>query len=377
MSVPSKGITLLVLLGLALTLWACAPAATPTPTSTKAPAVAPTKAAEPTKPPAPTPTVPPASTPTPKPANLKLGSVQGLAYTAAYVAIDKGFLAEQGINMEVENFRTVTEMIAPLTTRQLDVIIMPLSSALLAAADRGLELKTTAAANTSTGSFEHSWILLRKDLKDSGQVKTAADLRGMKIGIPSPASLGDQTAQMVVEQGGLKPADVDITVVPFADQAAAFSNKAIAASFTTEPQVAQIIQQGLAVKWLPTSPLFGGKVQMSMVVFGPSLLNDPDLARRWMVAYLKSVRYYLKALDSAQGREDVIKILTKYTLVKDAKLYEMVDMPYFDPNGIPDKKSIEIQYKWLVEKGLYTGKKTFDDILDLSFAGYASQKLGN
>lgn len=37
--------------------------------------------------------------------------------------------------------------------------------------------------------------------------------------------------------------------------------------------------------------------------------------------------------------------------------------------------SIEIQYEWLVEKGLYAGKKTFDDILDLSFAGYASQKL--
>lgn len=53
-----------------------------------------------------------------------------------------------------------------------------------------------------------------------------------------------------------------------------------------------------------------------------------------------------------------------------------MEMPYLDPNGVPDKKSMDAQYKSFVEKGLYKGKTTFDDMLDLSYGDYASQRLG-
>ena len=95
-----------------------------------------------------------------------------------------------------------------------------------------------------------------------------------------------------------------------------------------------------------------------------------------MNAYLKGVRDYLKAFTTKEGREDVIKILARYTPVTDPKLYDLMEMPYIDPNGQHDKKSVDVEYKWLVDKGLYTGKKTFDDMTDLSFADYAAQKLG-
>ncbi len=165
-------------------------------------------------------------------------------------------------------------------------------------------------------------------------------------------------------------------VLPFAEQAAAFGNKAIAASYSSEPFIARGIQEGFSVKWIPNSKFFDGKTQTATIIYGPALLKDRDLAQRWMVAYLKGVRDYLKAFTTKEGRDEVVNILVKYSTVKDPKLYDVMEMPYLDPNGGPDKKSMESQFKWFVDKGLYAGKKTFADIVDLSYAEYATQKLG-
>ena len=372
-----KGMLFVVLLVLlAVPLAACAPTAAPTPTPTVAPAPAPTKAAEATKPPAPSPTPLPAATPTPRPATLKFGGVQVVSEGGVYVAIEKGYFKEQGITMEVTNFRISSEAIAPMGTGQLDITNVPVSVPLLAAADRGLDLKVVAGVNQYRPNWENGWIVLRKDLKDSGQVKTPADLKGMKVATPSLAGLGEQLVQLLLEQGGLKPGEAEVVVLPFAEQVTAFANKAIAAGWATEPFIVRGIEQGVSVKWIPTSQFFGGTAQGSMIIFGPALSKDQDLARRWMVAYLKGARDYLKAFTTKEGRDEVVGILAKYTPTKDPKLYDLMEMPYLEPNGMPDKKSSDAQYQWFVDKGLYTGKKTMADITDLSFAEYAAQRLG-
>ena len=383
-----KWTMLSVFTGLIVAVASCAPAATPTPTPipkapTTAPATpaAPAKTAEPAKPAAAAPTpspkpAPAAPTPTPRPASIKFGSIQSAAFAAVYLTIDKGYFKEQGIDVEVIDFRTIQEVIAPLGTGQLDVTALPLSTPLMAAADRGIDLKMVAAASSTTSKFQHNWLMLRKDLKDSGQVKTAADLKGMKVAIPSQGSIGEQTVQLMLEQGGLKPGEAEVIVVPLTEQAPAFANKAIAASYTMEPQVARIIQEGFADKWMPVGSFYGGQAQTSVVVFGGTLLKDQDLARRWMIAYVKGIRDYLKAVTTKQGFDEVVKAVSKYTPVKDPKTYELMELPYVDPNGALDKKSVEAQFKWWVEKGLYTGKKTIEDITDLSYVDYAAQKLG-
>ena len=247
---------------------------------------------------------------------------------------------------------------------------------MLAAADRGIEMKIVADKGQSLPKWEFAWMNLRKDLADSKQVKTPADLKGMKIAIPSPGSLGDQTVQMALEQAGLKATDAEIIVLPFAEHAAAFANKGIAANYAVEPFIATGTQQGFSVKWIPNSQYFDGRTETATIIYGSAILKDQDLGRRWMIAYLKGIRDYLKAFTTKEGRDEVVNILVKYSTVKDPKLYDVMEMPYLDPNGTPDKKSMDAQYKWFVDKALYTGKKTFNDIIDLSYSEFATQKLG-
>jgi len=370
---------------LALTAAACAPGAAPTPTPTKPPA-APTKAAEAPKPagaaatptsaaPKPTP-APPTPTPTPKPASLKYGSSPATAYAGVYVALEKGFFKEQGIDLEVVNFRSIAEAVAPLGTGQLHAVGMPMASSLLAAADRGIELKLVADSGQNLPNWTTVWIMLRKDLSDSGQVKTPADLKGMKIASASPGGPGQMVLEKALAEGGLKLSDVELVTLPHADQVVALGNKAIAAGNTTEPYIVQGVQQGVSVKWIPQHKYFNGRSQAAFMVFGPQLAKDKELGQRWMMAYLKGVRAYMDAFGEKKiGRDEIVNILVKYTGT-DAKLYNVMEMPYLDPNGTPDRNSSDAIYKYFIDSGEYKGTTTLNNLLDLSFVEYAVQRLG-
>ena len=376
-----KGTVLVLISILALDLAACAPAAAPTPTPTKAPAAAPTtapaaaptKASEATKPPAATPATP-AATAIPRPANLKVGTIQTVADAGVYLAMDKGYFKEQGIDIELVTFRTIAEVIGPLSTGQLDVVITSISQPFLAANDRGLDLKIVASAGDSMPKWEFAWIVLRKDLAD--KVKTPADLKGQKLAILSQGSIADEIAQTLAEQGGLKTDDAERLVIPFAEQIPAYSNKAVAAGFTLEPLITLGVQAGAFTKWIPSSQVFGGRVTLGIIVYGPSMLKDQDVARRWMIAYLKGNREYLKAFTTKEGRDQAISAIVKYSTVKEPKLYDVIEMPYIDPNGQFDMKSLETQFNFYVEKKLYEGKKTLKDLMDTSYAEFAVQRLG-
>ncbi len=380
----SKQTLLTLWVGLALALAACAPAAPPPPTSTKAPVAAPTsapaaaatKAPEAVKPPAPAATQPPPPTPTPRPVTVKHGTISSAGDAGIFVAVEKGYFKEQGLTMELVPFAATAEMIPAVSAGQVDSITGPFSQGLLNALDRGIELKIATEVGMSQPNWEFGAIVLRKDLSDSGQVKTPKDLKGMKVANPTKGGMAEQSTGRMLEQGGLTMNDVEIVLLPQGDQAAAFANKGIAAGWILEPFITRVVQEKLAVKWIPLSQIFGGPVNSGIVTFGPTLVKDPDVARRWMVAKVKGVRDYLKAFTTGEGRAEVVNILTKHTSVKDPKLYEVMAMPYMDPNGWVNTRSLEDQYKWLVDMGLYTGKKTLKDILEPSFAEYAVQRLG-
>jgi len=369
---------LVILATLLLVLSACAPAAAPSPTPTAAPksaTVASTPTAAPPKPTAAPPTAAPAA-PTPKPVSLKFGSSGVLAYSGVYIAIEKGFFKEQGIDLESVIFQSGTQTVAPLGAGQLDVAGMSLSAGLFAAVDRGIDMKVVADASQDTPNWSTSWVVLRKDLADSGKVKSMTDLKGMKVAIPSPQGYGRMTIGLTLAEAGLKPEDVELVILPHADQAPALANKAIVAGFTVEPFIARGVQEGFSVKWIPAYKFFGGRAQSAFIVFGPQLAKNKELGQRFMTAYLKGVRTYLDAFEKKIGRDEVIRILAKQTDVKDPKLYDVMEMNYIEPNGVPDKKSMDAMYKWFVDSGEYKGKLTFADFTDLSMVDYAAQQLG-
>ncbi|MDP2727174.1 MAG: ABC transporter substrate-binding protein, partial [Dehalococcoidia bacterium] len=178
---------LMTLLGIA----ACAPQA-PVPTATKAAAPPATNTAQataaPTSPAAPTqaaatpkPTAPPAALQV-----VKVADLGAMGETPFYIALEKGYFKEQGIDAKFERFSTGGDEVPPLATGELHVGGGTAGAGLFNSLARGLAIKAVAMKSRPEIPNDTNWWMVRSDLKD--QIKTFADFKGRTVNMVSPAS---------------------------------------------------------------------------------------------------------------------------------------------------------------------------------------------
>jgi len=383
------------LLVLSVITSACVGAAAVTPTPTKSPAsatVAPTKApasatvvptqpaAKPTAAATATPAAPAAQASSPgKTTTVRFGSPGVESDSGVYIAMDKGYFKEVGLEVEIVKFQSGPMMIAPLSSGDLEVGGGVISPALLNAIDRGVALKMVGSKGASVKGFEFSRITIRKDLLDSGKVKDVKDVKGMKVAVPSVKSGAEAQVEYFLHQGGLTISDVEVIQLAFPDMIAAYANKAIDLAVQTEPTLNTAVQKGLAVRWAAgaMSAYYGtGEYQASTLVFSEPFSKNLDAARKFMVAYLKGVRDYNDAFAKGKNKDQVVSILTKYTPEKDPALFDQMEMPYLSPDGKINVPSMTMDLDYFKKMGYYTGNLTMGSIIDTQFVDYAQQQLG-
>src|SRR5437879_3189994 len=105
---------------------ACAPAPAAAPAkATAAPAASGATGGASAAPAASPPTAPEAGGATtaaaPAPATVKVGVVRTLTEAGIYIAMERGYFAEQGITLDLENFDTAAKAVPAVSTNQVDI----------------------------------------------------------------------------------------------------------------------------------------------------------------------------------------------------------------------------------------------------------------
>jgi NitT/TauT family transport system substrate-binding protein len=158
----------------------------------------------------------------------------------------------------------------------------------------------------------------------------------------------------------------------------ALANGAIDAASMIEPLLGAARERGLIGAWEQgrSSAAYGGVFQAGVLMYSGRLASQTDLARRFMVAYLQGVRAFNDAFVKGEGREEVVRILSEQTTLRDPAAYDRVQLAGLDPDGRIVRESLRHDLEFFRQQGYYTGSATFDDLIDLSFADYAAQQLG-
>jgi len=157
---------------------------------------------------------------------------------------------------------------------------------------------------------------------------------------------------------------------------AALGNGNIEAAYMTEPLATLAAERGVAVKWQGTGMHLPG-VTPALLSYAPSFIEEqPDVARRWMVAYLRGARDYNTAFRHGEGKADVVRILTENTTVKDPALYDRIGMSTIDPDGTINVASIADQAAWYAEHGLLPPGVDVTTLMDARFRDAALARLG-
>jgi NitT/TauT family transport system substrate-binding protein len=311
---------------------------------------------------------------------VRLGVAQTMSDAAYYVAQDKGYFRDEGIDLKLTTFNSAAGMVAPLGTGELDVGGGTVSAALYNAASRGVSVKIVADEGSMRPGYGYSSLLVRKDLVEGGRFKSFADLKGLKIAAAAPGSGSASAINEALKKGGLKFSDADVVYMGFPDQLAAFRNKAIDAGIANEPTMTLIRDEGLATRFAGNDTYYPGQVT-AVVLYSPDFIARRATAEAFMRAYLRGLRDYAAALKdgslSGPGAAAIIGILTARTPVKDAALYGRIVPTSADPDGRVNLATLQNDLAFYRAQGLVKNDKiAVEDVYDGSFAAAAVKALG-
>jgi NitT/TauT family transport system substrate-binding protein len=304
---------------------------------------------------------------------LKVGYVPVIS--PVYVSYEKGYFKEQGLDVELVPFDSGAKMVAALSAGQLDVGNGEVGPALLNALNQQFDIKIVMGAGSMPKGYGPNPFLVRKDLYDSGEVTSPADLAGKKIALNNPRGATEYLLSEVLKRGNLTLADIELVILPFPDMLVAFANQAIDAGILTEPLASRAVGEGDAVV------LIGGdaiveNMQISVMYFGKRLLEpaNREAGVRYLMGHLKGVR---EVYGDGWKKAEVAEIVSKYSNVP-VPVVQTSIKPYSEPNGaINETVIINLQEYYLAQDYLdYQEVIPLSEITDLSFLEETLERIG-
>jgi NitT/TauT family transport system substrate-binding protein len=355
-----------VVLGGLLGALACQPAAPAAPSGPRPTVVVAQPAAQ-----APSPTAPAAT-------KVRWGGQAVLTDSGAYIAFDRGYFQEEGIEFEYVNFASASDIVPALANGQLEVGALAVNLATFNALARGTGIRVVA----DRGIFRpgHGWIALvvRPDLVESGRFRTPADLRGLHMAVTPPlgATANAVAIARLLEREGVPEDTVQFTALPFPDMNPALANRAIDAAFQSEPLLSTALRQGIAVRIIGSDEIYPNQ-QLGVVAYGAAFMREqPEAARRFMVAYLRGVRDFVEAFSRDRDRAIVVQALIRHTPVKDPAVYDQMIPTGFNPDGYVNVDSMAIDQEWFAAQGRLSQRADLAAVVDHQYVEYALTRLG-
>lgn len=295
---------------------------------------------------------------------VKLGDLSAISNAAIYIAIDKGFFKEQGVLTEISNFASAAKMVPALVVGELEVSVGSASAGLFNAIAEKAPFRIVADKGQAREGTGFTLLTVRKDLVESGQVKTVKDLKGKKITILAKGNIQHYLLGKMAEEAGLTINDFELTFLDAPNQLKALETKAVDAAYAVEPWAARFEERGVAQRFRTPDQVKGlGPVQVGVIIYSGKFITErKSVAQRWMRAYLKAAELFHR-----NGTKDpeIATILEKYTKVP-AKVIQTAISPYQDPQGKVIVENLGDQAQWFARNGM-AQKVSVETALDLSF----------
>ncbi|MBQ0823371.1 substrate-binding domain-containing protein [Microvirga terrae] len=248
---------------------------------------------------------------------LGVGGKPLLYYLPLTIAERKGFFKEQGLEVEINDFGGGAKSLQALIGGSVDVVTGAYEHTIRMQA-KGQDV----VAVTELGRFPAIVIAVKKD--KAGQIRSAADFKGLKIGVTAPGSSTALTAQYAMVKAGLKPSDAAIIGVGSgASGVAAMKKGEIDVISHLDPVIAKLEADGDIQILIDTRTeagtraLFGGSNPAATLYTKKDFIEqNPQTTQRLVNAFVKS----LKWLQSAKP-EDIAATVPEEYYLGDKPLY--------------------------------------------------------
>jgi NitT/TauT family transport system substrate-binding protein len=260
---------------------------------------------------------------------IVVGNNPSISAAPLYIAQDKGYYRDEGIEVQFES-GTSGDMAILLATNRIQVTGGAISVGFFNSLSQSLPIQILMSRANSP--FQH-YIMVRPELKHV--IKSPADLKGRTVASVSRGAINIYELAKVLGSVDLTLNDIQLKYVPFNQMGIALTTGAADAALMISPMQEAVEAKGLGVKWLNTADFITVQpVMISVWLINSDWLRDnPEPARKFVRATLRGVRDYCNAFHRGPNRAEVTAILAKYSDVKDPVLLDRIDWGATDVSG--------------------------------------------
>jgi NitT/TauT family transport system substrate-binding protein len=234
-----------------------------------------------------------------------------------YLGVKKGLFEKEGIDLKIETSAGGAAVVPGVVSGDFDFGRGNMLSTMLAA-DRGLDLKCIANANTTAGTPDFGAVVVLED----SPIKTVADLGGKTVSVNTLSNIGDTTIRAVVEDAGGDPSGINFVEVGFSEAPAVLESKQVDAAWILDPFLTEALAHGARVLSYNFSE-FHPELDISCVFASQALVeSDPELVGSFQTAMNEALEY------SQAHPDEVRDIVSTYTKIDPTVLAEIV-LPVF------------------------------------------------
>jgi NitT/TauT family transport system substrate-binding protein len=307
-----------------------------------------------------------AQAPEKKDVKLGVGGANSLYYLPLALTEKLGHFKEQGLNVEINDFKGGSQSLNALVSNSVDVVT--------GAYEHTLRMQAKGQAIVAAielGRYPGITLAVKKDRMD--KIKSIADLKGARIGVTAPGSSTNMIAQFLMVKAGLKPDDASfIGVGAGAGAVAAMRKGEIDAISNIDPMIAILEASGDAVVMSETrttegaNKVFGGTMSAAVAYFRKDFVDkNPNTVQALVNAFYKTLLWIDKATP-----EQIADNVPQEFWLGDKALYTRAvtsNMQVYSRDGIvsdgSQKRSIAFlqQFDKEMAAANFEPEKTFDD----------------
>jgi NitT/TauT family transport system substrate-binding protein len=285
----------------------------------------------------------------------KIGVLRLSSSAPVFIAQDKGYFREAGLDIELKFFDAAQPIAVATTSGDIDFGVTAFTAGLYNLAGKGT-LKVIGGMSRERAGYPLIGYFASNKAFEAG-LKTPKDLAGKRIAVTQVGSSFHYSLGLLADKYGLKLSDMKIVPLQsLSNAAAALKGETVDAALLPAPSARKLMDDGGAklLGWVGDETPW----QLGAVFASPKTLADKALVTKLLTALQRADREYHDVIlasvkDGNAAIDDktkpLLEIIAKYTNLPVEQV--IGNCAYIDPDGKLDVKNVDNQIKWLQAQG--------------------------
>ncbi len=306
-----------------------------------------------------------------EPLKAKIGVLRLSSSAPVFIAQDKGYFKEAGLEIELKFFDAAQPIAVATTSGDVDFGVTAFTAGLYNLAGKGT-LKVIGGMSRERAGYPLIGYFASNNAYAAG-LKTPKDLAGKRIAVTQTGSSFHYSLGLLADKYNFKLADIKVLPMQsLSNAAAALKGETVDAALLPVSTARKLIDDGGArlLGWVGDETPW----QLGAVFASPRTLSNKPLVTKLLAVLARADREYHDVIlasikDGKAGINDktkpLLEIIAKYTNLPVEQV--VGNCAYIDPDGKLDVRNVANQIEWLQEQGFVDKGFSVDAIIAKEF----------